>query len=47
VLGERVRAHYSVAKGRDHEIMRALETHPKSLPWNIEIEFYVVTSLLV
>ena len=28
-----------MAKGRDHEIVRTLETHAKDVPWNTEIEF--------
>ena len=27
-----------MAKGRDHEIVRAFETHPKAVPWTNEIE---------
>lgn len=27
-----------MAKGRDHEIVGAPETHPKAVPWNTEIE---------
>ena len=27
---------YTMAKGRDHEIMRASETHPKVVPQKIE-----------
>ena len=34
-----------LAKGRDHEIMRALETHLKNISWSIEIEFRVVMGL--
>ena len=34
-----------MAKGRDHEIVRAFETHPKAVPWTNEIEFCVVTGL--
>ena len=34
-----------MAKGRDHEIVRALETHPKAVPWRIDIEFCVVMGL--
>ena len=26
---------YTMTKGRDHEIVRALDTHPKAVPWNI------------
>ena len=29
---------YTMAKGCDHEIVRALETHPKAIPWETEIE---------
>ena len=36
-----------MAKNRDHEIVRALETHPKAVPWRIEIEFCVVMGLQV
>ena len=32
-----------MAKGRDHDIMRALEIHPKAIPQKIEIEFCVGT----
>ena len=28
-----------MAKGPDHQIVRALETRPKGVPWKIEIEF--------
>ena len=31
----------------DHEIVRALETHPKAIPWNVEIEFGVIMGLQV
>ena len=27
--------------------MAALVTHPKAIPWKIQVEFYVVTGLLV
>ena len=30
-----------MAKGRDHEIVRALETHPKAVSWKIEIEIEI------
>jgi hypothetical protein len=36
-----------MAKDRDHEIVSALETHPKAIPWKYEIEFGVVTGLQV
>ena len=36
-----------MAKGRDHEIVRGLETHPKAVPWKIAIEFCVVMGLQV
>ena len=38
---------YTMAKGRDHKVVRDLETHPKAIPWKIEIEFCVVTGLQV
>jgi hypothetical protein len=31
----------------DHEIVRALETHPKTIPWNMRIEFCVIMGLQV
>ena len=31
-----------MAKDHDHEQVRALETHLKAMPWNIEIEFCVI-----
>jgi hypothetical protein len=34
-----------MAKGRDHEVVRALETHPEAIPWKFEIEFCVVMGL--
>jgi hypothetical protein len=34
-----------MAKGGDHDIMRALETHLKAIPWKFAIEFGVVTGL--
>jgi hypothetical protein len=34
-----------LAKGCDHEIMRAFKTHPKNVSWSIEIEFCVVMGL--
>ena len=35
-------------KGRDHEIVRALETHVKGIAWqDIEIGFFVITCLQV
>jgi hypothetical protein len=34
-----------MAKGSDHEVMRALESHPKAVPWKTDIEFGVVTGL--
>jgi hypothetical protein len=36
-----------MAKGCDHEIVRALETHSKVVSWNIEIELCVVTGFQV
>ena len=36
---------YMMAKGCDHEIVMALEIHPKDELWNIEIEFFVVMGL--
>lgn len=36
-----------MAKDRDHEIVRALGTHPKTTPGKIEIEVCVVTGLQV
>ena len=36
-----------MTKGCDHEIVRALETHPKAVLWTIEIELCVVTGLQV
>lgn len=38
-----LRPRYTMAKGSDHKIMRALATHPKAIPWNIEIILCVVT----
>jgi hypothetical protein len=35
------------AKARDHEIVRALETHPKAVQWKDESEFCVVVGFLV
>ena len=37
----------TMVKGRDHEIVRALETHLKAIPWRIKIEFCVVMRLQV
>ena len=34
-----------MTKGGDHDIVGALETHPKAVPWKFEIEFGVVTGL--
>ena len=28
---------YFMAKGRDHETMMALETHPQDIPWKIKL----------
>jgi hypothetical protein len=28
-----------MAKGHDHEIVRALETHPKAIPWKLKLNF--------
>jgi hypothetical protein len=36
-----------MAKGCDHETVRALETQPKGIPLTTEIEFFVVTGLQV
>ena len=36
-----------MAKGCDHEIVRALETHLKVVPWKIKAVLYVVTGLQV
>ena len=36
-----------MAKGLDHEMLRALETHPKAIPGKIEMEFCMVTGLQV
>ena len=36
-----------MAKGHDHEIVRAAETHPKAGPWKIGIEFCVIMGLQV
>ena len=36
-----------MAKDRDHEIVRALETHPKAIPRKIDIDFCVLTGLQV
>jgi hypothetical protein len=38
-------SHYS--HGRDHEIVREIETHPKAVPLQINIEFCVVMGLQV
>jgi hypothetical protein len=34
-----------MAKGHEHKIVTALETHQKAIPWKYEIEFSVVTGL--
>ena len=36
-----------MAKGCEHEIVSALETHPKAIQWKFEIEFGAVTGLQV
>jgi hypothetical protein len=36
-----------MAKAGDHEIVMALEIHPKGILWNIKIEFCVVMGLEV
>ena len=36
---------YTMAKGCDHEVVRALETYPEAIPWKFEIEFCVVMEL--
>jgi hypothetical protein len=36
---------YTMGKGHVHDIVRALETHPKVVPWKIEIEFCAVMGL--
>ena len=38
---------YTMAKGRDHKILRVLETHLKAVPWTIDTEFCVVGGLQV
>jgi hypothetical protein len=38
---------YTMAKACDHEIVMALEIHPKDILWNIKIEFCVVMGLEV
>lgn len=38
---------YTMAKNRDHESVKAVETHPKAILWKIGIEFGVVTGLQV
>ena len=35
------------AKAPDHEIVRALETHPKAVQWKDETEISVVVGFLV
>ena len=30
---------YTQTKSHDHEILRALENHPKAIPWEMEIQF--------
>ena len=35
------------AKARNHEIVRALETHPKAVRWKNESGFWVVVGFLV
>ena len=37
---------YTMANGHNHVIVRALETHPKAIPWKIQIQFCVATGLL-
>ena len=32
-----------MTKGCDHEIVRALEIHPNTVPWNNELQYCVVT----
>lgn len=34
-----------MANGHDHETLRALKTHPKAVPWKIEIDICVVIAL--
>ena len=36
---------YIVAKSHDDEIVRALETHPKAVPWKFDLEICVVLGL--
>ena len=36
-----------MAKGHDHENVRALESYPKAIPWKIETKACVVTGLQV
>ena len=38
-------SHYS--QGRDYEIVRKFESHPKAVPLQIKFEFCVVMGLLV
>ena len=31
---------HTLSKGREHEVVRALETHPEALlPWNLKLTF--------
>lgn len=34
-----------VVKGHDDEIVRALETHPKAVPWKFNIGIFAVLGL--
>ena len=34
-----------MAKGRDHETVKALEAHPKATLWKMEVEICVMTGL--
>jgi hypothetical protein len=36
-----------MAKGRDHKILRVLDTHLKAVPWTTDTEFCVVGGLQV
>ena len=43
----RLGATYTMVKGCDHELVRALETHMKAVPWKINIEICMVAGLQV
>lgn len=36
-----------MSKGRDHEIVRTLETYLNAIPWNLNFAFCVATGLQV